>query len=79
MVVSRDTVLFAVDTDDPEQAWPGKPEKFGTGAGQWKPVGVAPLETWGPEHLPEISGGSRRWNYERGMGALRPISLGGEA
>lgn len=79
LVVSRDTVLFAVDTDDPEQAWPGKPEKFGTGAGQWKPVGVAPLETWGPEHLPELSGGSRRWNYERGMGALRPISLGGEA
>lgn len=79
LVVSRDTVLYAVSTDDPQQAWPGKPGKYGTGAGQWKPVGVAPLEQWGPEHLPDHAGGSTRWNYERGMGALTPITIATEA
>ncbi len=79
LVVSRDTVLYAVSTDDPQQAWPGKPGKYGTGAGQWKPVGVAPLAQWGPEHLPDHAGGSTRWNYERGMSALTPITIATEA
>lgn len=60
LVVDRDTVIFAVDTDDPTTAWPGDPAKLGTGIGAWKPAAIADLTTWGPAHLP---GDRLDWHY----------------
>lgn len=64
LVVDRDTVIYAVDTDDPTEAWPGDPRKYGWGQGQWKPDSIALLEEWGPAALPTRKPGSlSRWDY----------------
>jgi hypothetical protein len=43
VAVSKDTVLYTSDESDPIAAWPGKPEHFGRGLGQYKYEGTAPL------------------------------------
>lgn len=63
LVVDRDTIVYASNHDDPTQAWPGDPAKLGTGIGQWKPVGIAPLAEWGPQYLPSDRL-HHRWNYD---------------
>lgn len=71
LVVDRDTIMFATDADDPSAAWPGKPEKLGTGVGAWKPAGIALLADWGPEHLPGRNM-SWRYRYNDAMAAMQP-------
>lgn len=64
LVVDRDTIIYAVDTDDPAQAWPGDPAKYGWSQGQWKPDSIALLKEWGPSALPPRKPDSRaRWDY----------------
>lgn len=63
LVVSRDLIIYASDEADPVAAWPGDPAKLGTGLGQWKPVGRADMETWGPKHLTRRPGG---WHLNAG-------------
>jgi hypothetical protein len=62
VAVSKDTVLYTSDESDPIAAWPGKPEHFGRGLGQYKYEGTAPLA----EHLKFLTGEGR---YE-GKGSL---------
>lgn len=37
LAVITDTVLYASDDPNPDTAWPGKPEQYGRGFGQYKP------------------------------------------
>lgn len=37
LAVVTDTVLYASDNPDPDAAWPGRPEQYGRGFGQYKP------------------------------------------
>lgn len=67
LVVDRDTVIYPSTSADPAQAWPGPPGKYGTGAGQWKPAGVADLATWGPAAL---AGSGSTWQYAKHMEAM---------
>lgn len=87
LAVSRDTIFYAVATDDPQAAWPGKPEKYGTGPGQWKPTGIAHLEQWGPTCLPDPGpNAGRKFDYGRAMSLMtkldpatgQPLPQGGE-
>jgi len=41
LAVSTDTVLYASDNPDPNEAWPGGRETLGRGFGQYKPEGSA--------------------------------------
>lgn len=66
LVVDRDTVMYAVDTDDVRRAWPGDPKKLGQGIGAWKPAYIADLATWGPQHLPS-TGRGLRFRYTRAI------------
>lgn len=71
LVVDRDTIMYAVDTDQVDQAWPGDPKKLGVGIGAWKPAGIAPLAEWGPDHLPN-SHLTWRYRYNDAMAAMTP-------
>lgn len=74
LAVSRDTIFYALDEEDPRAAWPGDPGKYGTEGGKWKPVGIAPLQEWGPVCLPAPQPGSgTKLNYERAMKNLTPL------
>lgn len=74
LAVSRDTIFYALDEEDPRAAWPGNPDKYGTEGGKWKPVGVAPLQEWGPICLPAPPPGlGAKLNYERAMKHLTPL------
>lgn len=55
VAISKDTVLYTSDESDPIAAWPGKPEQFGRGLGQYKYEGSAPLR----EHLQYLTGEGR--------------------
>lgn len=66
LVVDRDTVMYAADTDDVRAAWPGDPKKLGVGIGAWKPAYIADLATWGPTHLPS-KGMTGRFRYNRAV------------
>lgn len=68
LVVDRDTIIFAAQSDVPAQAWPGDPTKLGTRIGDFKPAGIAPLAEWGPAFLPAQKL-RYRWNYD-GMDAM---------
>lgn len=52
LAVATDTVLYASDDPDPVTAWPGGPESFGRGFGQYKPEGSGLLD----EHLEHLNG-----------------------
>ena len=52
LAVATDTVLYASDNPDPVTAWPGDPESFGRGFGQYKPEGSALLS----DHLDYLNG-----------------------
>ena len=52
LAVATDTVLYACEDPDPVRAWPGGPESFGRGFGQYKPEGSALLS----EHLDHLNG-----------------------
>ena len=52
LAVATDTVLYASNDPDPVTAWPGGPESFGRGFGQYKPEGSALLA----EHLEHLNG-----------------------
>lgn len=71
LVVDRDTIMYAVDTDQVTEAWPGDPKKLGVGIGAWKPAGIAPLADWGPDHLPNTHL-SWRYRYNDAMAAMTP-------
>ncbi len=71
LVVDRDTVMYAVDTDVVTQAWPGDPKKLGVGIGAWKPAYIADLATWGPTHLPG-KGLNQRFRYTRAIDDMTP-------
>lgn len=74
LAVSRDTIFYACDTDDTQAAWPGDPKKYGTGPGQWKPMGIAPLAEWGPACLPDPGPNEgRRFDYGRAMNLMTPL------
>ena len=62
VAISKDTVLYTSNEIDPKLAWPGKPEHYGRGLGQFKYDGSADL----PEHLKYLTG---RGRYE-GKGDL---------
>lgn len=70
LLVDRDAIAFAVDNPDPWQAWPGDPKKLGTSTGQWKPIGAAPLEAWGPQFLPKPGRAGQKWAYRDAVQAL---------
>ncbi|WP_419707982.1 CHC2 zinc finger domain-containing protein [Promicromonospora sp. NFX87] len=65
LAVNSDTVLYASDEPDADKAWPGDPEHYGLGLGQFKPEGHG---TEGPatgllaDQLPYLTGG--RWDLE---------------
>lgn len=71
LVVDRDTIMYAVDTDQVTEAWPGDPKKLGVGIGAWKPAGIAPLADWGPDHLPNTHL-SWRYRYNDAMADMTP-------
>lgn len=74
LAVSRDTIFYACDTADTQAAWPGDPKKYGTGPGQWKPMGIAPLAEWGPACLPDPGPNEgRRFDYGRAMKLMTPL------
>lgn len=50
----KDTVLYVSDNPDPQAAWPGKPENYGRGFGQYKHEGSALLS----EHIEYLNGGA---------------------
>ena len=52
LAVATDTVLYASDDPDPVTAWPGGPESFGRGFGQYKPEASGLLA----EHLEHLNG-----------------------
>jgi hypothetical protein len=52
LAVATDTVVYASDDPDPVTAWPGGPESFGRGFGQYKPEASALLA----EHLEHLNG-----------------------
>ena len=52
LAVATDTVVYASNDPDPVTAWPGGPESFGRGFGQYKPEGSALLA----EHLNYLNG-----------------------
>lgn len=66
LVVDRDTVMYAVDSDVVAEAWPGDEKKLGVGIGAWKPAYIADLATWGPQHLPG-KGMTGRFRYNRAV------------
>lgn len=77
LVVTMDTIVYAVDSDDPRAAWPGRAQKYGTGRGQWKPIGIAPLDQWGPHALPAHGLENLRFDYAnitKAMTALNPVT-----
>ncbi len=55
VAISKDTVLYTSDDANPAEAWPGKPEHFGRGLGQYKYEGTATLT----EHLKFLTGQGR--------------------
>jgi hypothetical protein len=55
VAISKDTVLYTSDERDPKLAWPGKPEHYGRGLGQYKYEGSAELAT----HLEFLTGRGR--------------------
>lgn len=55
VAISKDTVLYTSDELDPKLAWPGKPENYGRGLGQFKYEGTAELA----EHLKFLTGRGR--------------------
>lgn len=60
LAVATDTVLYASDDPDPVTAWPGGPDTFGRGFGQYKPEGSALLA----EHLDFLNGRDYRGKRE---------------
>ncbi|MFV8227386.1 hypothetical protein [Mycolicibacterium fortuitum] len=50
----KDTVLYISDNPDPKAAWPGKPENWGRGFGQYKHEGSALLA----DHIEYLNGGA---------------------
>ena len=52
LAVATDTVLYASEDPDPVRAWPGGPQSFARGFGQYKPEGSALLS----EHLDHLNG-----------------------
>jgi hypothetical protein len=65
LAVATDTVLYASDDPDPVTAWPGGPESFGRGFGQYKPEASGLLA----EHLEYLNG-----RDYRGKRALTPAA-----
>jgi hypothetical protein len=52
VAVDHDAVFFVSDEPDPAKAWPGDPKKLAdVRMGDWRPIGSARLEEWGPKHL----------------------------
>ena len=72
LLVDRDTIGYATDAGDPWQAWPGDPKKLGTGVGQWKPVGIAPLADWGQKFLVDRRAGRMYFRALDAVTALTP-------
>lgn len=60
LAVATDTVLYASDDPDPVTAWPGGPDTFGRGFGQYKPEGSTLLA----EHLDFLNGRDYRGKRE---------------
>lgn len=60
VAVATDTVLYASDDPDPVTAWPGGPDTFGRGFGQYKPEGSTLLA----EHLDFLNGRDYRGKRE---------------
>ncbi|MDY6870905.1 MAG: hypothetical protein SV966_10400, partial [Actinomycetota bacterium] len=60
LAVATDTVLYASDDPDPVTAWPGGPDSFGRGFGQYKPEGSALLA----DHLDFLNGRDYRGKRE---------------
>lgn len=54
VAAEKDTVLYISDNPDPQAAWPGKPESWGRGFGQYKHEGSALLA----DHVEYLNGGS---------------------
>lgn len=54
VAAEKDTVLYVSDNPDPQAAWPGKPENYGRGFGQYKHEGSALLS----EHIEYLNGGA---------------------
>lgn len=54
IAADKDTVLYISDNPDPEAAWPGKPENWGRGFGQYKHEGSALLA----DHVEYLNGGA---------------------
>jgi len=52
LAVATDTVVYASDDPDPVTAWPGGPESFGRGFGQYKPEASGLLD----DHLEYLNG-----------------------
>ena len=50
--MATDTVVYACDDPDPVTAWPGGPESFGRGFGQYKPEASALFG----DHLDHLNG-----------------------
>lgn len=71
LVVDRDTIVYASNTPDPWDAWPGPAAKLGALAGGWRPIGSARLDQWGPVALPPREGRSS-WSYARHTATLTP-------
>ena len=60
LAVSHDAVLYASDDPDPVTAWPGGPQTFGRGFGQYKPEASGLLA----EHLEFLNGRDYRGQRE---------------
>lgn len=54
IAAEKDTVLYISDNPDPKAAWPGKPENWGRGFGQYKHEGSALLS----DHIEYLNGGA---------------------
>jgi hypothetical protein len=54
VAAEKDTVLYVSDNPDPRAAWPGKPENWGRGFGQYKHEGSALLA----DHVECLNGGA---------------------
>ncbi len=54
VAAEKDTVLYVSDSPDPQVAWPGEPETWGRGFGQYKHEGSALMA----EHVEYLNGGS---------------------
>lgn len=56
VAVATDTVLYVSDDPDPVTAWPGSPDSFGRGFGQYKPEASGLLA----DHLEHLNGSDYR-------------------